>query len=115
MQGMAKSIAGKVDDKTLVDIVRWYRSPLGKKVATVEISANDPDAAARLQRYVAMLQSNAPSANRQQLINGISASGLATPHPPADFEQRQHGCNNKPDASAMHETQRRVPALDCHV
>ena len=45
MQGMAKSIAGKVDDKTLVDIVRWYRSPLGKKVATVEISANDPDAA----------------------------------------------------------------------
>ena len=34
-----------------------------------------------------MLQSNAPSANRQQLINGISASGLGTPHPPADFEK----------------------------
>src|SRR5438876_232752 len=31
MQVMGKSISGRVDDKTLVDILRWYRSPLGKK------------------------------------------------------------------------------------
>ena len=87
MQVMGKSISGRVDDKTLVDILRWYRSPLGKKIATVEINANGPDAPTRLQRYASTLESNAPSANRQQLINGISAAGLGIPRPPADFEK----------------------------
>jgi len=87
MQVMQKSVSSRVDDKTLVDIVRWYRTPLGKKIATAEINANAPDTPARLQHYVAMLQSNSPSANRQQLINGISAAGIRIPRPPADFEK----------------------------
>src|SRR5207302_4355425 len=87
MQVMEKSISGRVDDKTLVDIVRWYRSPLGKKIAAAEINTNGPDAPARFQRYASMLESNAASANRQQLLNGISAAGLGVPRPPADFEK----------------------------
>jgi hypothetical protein len=85
MQTMEKSLAGKVDDKTLGDVVRWYRSPVGKKVTAAESNAKGADAAARLQRYTATLQSSAPSANRRQLIDAISAAGLGIPHPPADF------------------------------
>jgi len=87
MQVMQKSISGKIDDRTLGEIVRWYRSPLGKKIAAAEVNADGPDAPTRLQRYAATLQSKAPSANRRQLIDGISAAGLGVPGSPADFEK----------------------------
>jgi hypothetical protein len=87
MQMMEKSISGGIDDKTLADMLRWYRSPLGKKIAAAEINANSPDTSTRLQRYLLTLETNLPSDNRQQLINGISAAGLGVPRPPADFEK----------------------------
>ena len=59
-----KSIADNVNDKTITDIVRWYRSPLGQKVMTAEINAMDPQASMRLQQFVSTLDANPPSARR---------------------------------------------------
>src|SRR5207237_5918909 len=60
MPVMEKSVSNAVTDKTLVDILRWYRSPLGKKIAIAEVTSNAPDAAARLQQFASTLQSNSP-------------------------------------------------------
>jgi hypothetical protein len=87
MRMLGQSISQTINDNTLAGIVRWYRSPLGKKIAMAESNANGPDAPARFQHYVSMLQGSAPSANRQQLVEGISAAGLGIPRPPLDFEK----------------------------
>jgi hypothetical protein len=87
MRVLGKSTSETVNDNTLVGIVQWYRSPLGKKIAMAESNASGPDVPARFQHYVSMLQGNAPSANRQQLVEGISAAGLGIPRPPVDFEK----------------------------
>jgi len=86
MRLVEKSISDSVADKTLIDIVRWYRSPLGNKIAMAEISGNQPQASARLQQYAATLQSNAPSESRQQLVDGITATALGLPRPTSDFD-----------------------------
>ena len=41
---MEKFVSNAVTDKTLVDILRWYRSPLGQKIAMAEVNTNAPDA-----------------------------------------------------------------------
>jgi len=87
MRLVEKSISDSVADKTLIDIVRWYRSPLGNKIAMAEISGNQPQASARLQQYAAALQSNAPSESRQQLVDAITATALGLPRPASDFDK----------------------------
>jgi hypothetical protein len=84
---MGKSVSDTVNDKTLIEIVRWYRSPLGKKIAMAEIDATGPEAPARLQHYASMLQSNAPSSNRQGLVSGITAAALGVPRPSSHVEK----------------------------
>ena len=84
---MEKSVANSVTDKTLIDVVRWYRSPLGKKIAIAEVNTNAPDAPARLQQFASTLQSNPPTANRQQLIEGISATAPGISMRFRDFEK----------------------------
>lgn len=87
MPMMEKSVSNAINDKNLIDIVRWYRLPLGKKIALAEVDANGPDAPARLQHFASMLQSSAPSAKRQQLVEGLSAAALGIPRPSPDFEK----------------------------
>jgi len=87
MPAMEKSVSNAVNEKTLIDIVRWYRSPLGKKIATTEANVNDPDAAARLQHFTSTLESNPPTPNRQQLIEGISATTPGISRSFRDFEK----------------------------
>src|SRR5262249_997640 len=63
-QVMERSVSGTVDDSTLTNIVRWYASPLGRKIASAEINAYSPDTPARFQRYSATLREKEPTANR---------------------------------------------------
>ena len=96
MPMMEKSVSDTINDRILIDIVRWYRLPLGKKIATAEVDANGPDAPARLQHFASMLQSSAPSANRQQLVEGLSATALGIPRPFPDFEKISAAATESP-------------------
>ena len=89
-----KSIADNVNDKTITDIVRWYRSPLGQKVMTAEINAMDPQASMRLQQFVSTLDANPPSANRQGLVEAIGGTALGISRPAAAQES---GAKNLPN------------------
>lgn len=106
------SIAGEVTEKTLADIVRWYRSPLGIEVAAAEIKANGAAASTQMQRYASTLAANPPARTRIQLLQqlegqtqatektvvmlmslvmsiykGMTAAGLEIAPPPPDFER----------------------------
>jgi hypothetical protein len=85
-QLMERSVSETVNDNTLTNIVRWYGSALGRKIASAERNAYSQEVPARFQRYAAMLQEKAPTANRQELVEGIGASGLGIPRPPVDFD-----------------------------
>src|SRR5438093_10193514 len=85
MPMMEKSVSNAINDKTLIDIVRWYRLPLGKKIALAEVDANGPDAQAHHQHFASMPQSGDPAANRQQLDEDLSAAALGTPLPLPHF------------------------------
>src|SRR5438552_1467484 len=89
-----KSIADNVNDKTITDIVRWYRSPLGQKVMTAEMNAMDPQASIRLQQFVSTLDANRPSANRQELVEAIGGTALGISRPAA---AQQSGAKNLPN------------------
>jgi hypothetical protein len=85
---MERSVAEAVNDNTLIEIVRWYGSPLGRKLASAEINANGSNVGARLQHYAFIMQEKPISANRQGLIEGIiSAAGSGFPRPPLDFDE----------------------------
>jgi hypothetical protein len=84
---MEKSISEAVNDETLLEIARWHSSPLAKRIATAETNASGPDAPVRLQHFASMLQSDAPSASRQQLVEDITAAALGVPRPSPDFEK----------------------------
>jgi hypothetical protein len=85
-QVMEQSVSEAVNDKTLTNIVRWYASSLGKKVATAEGNVYSPDMSARYMHYAATLPAKAPTGNRQELIESIGAAGLGIPRPPVDFD-----------------------------
>lgn len=87
MPVMEKSVSNAVTDKTLTDILRWYRSPLGKKIAAAEVNTNAPDAPARLEQFASTLSSNPPTATRQQLIEDISATVPGISRRFRDFEK----------------------------
>ena len=85
-QVMERSVSETVNDNTLTDIVRWYASSLGRKIATAEVNAYNSDTPARFQRYSAMLQKKEPTANRKELVESIGAAGLGIPRPLVDVD-----------------------------
>jgi hypothetical protein len=78
---MEKSIADNVNDKTIIDIVRWYRSPLGQKVVTAEINAADPHGYTRFEEFVSTLEANPPSAKSPELVEAIGGTALGLSRP----------------------------------
>jgi hypothetical protein len=85
-QLLERSVFETVKDNTLTNVLRWYGSPLGRKIATVETNSYAPDTAARFQRFAARAQEKAPSASRLELIEGIGAAGLGVPRTPVDVD-----------------------------
>ena len=85
-QVMEQSVSETVDNKTLTDIVRWYASALGRKIATAEINAYSPDTPALFDGYAMMLQKKAPTTSRRELVEGIGAAGLGVPRPSVDVD-----------------------------
>jgi len=83
---MERAASETINDDTLTNIVRWYASSLGRKIATAEVNAYSPDMPARFQRYSAMLHKKAPTASRQELVESIGAAGLGIPRPPVDVD-----------------------------
>jgi hypothetical protein len=106
-----KFLADSVTDKTLTDVLSWYRSPLGKKIALAELNAQGAAKTPEMQRFAATLTSNPPSSNRMRLVHGLeeqtqaavrtgnallaivmavhkgmTAAGIRIPPPPPDFE-----------------------------
>src|SRR5436309_14703054 len=51
------------------------------------VNTNAPDAPARLQQFASTLESNPPTANRQQLIEDISATAPGISRRYRDFEK----------------------------
>jgi hypothetical protein len=80
---LEKSIAVDVKDKTITDIVRWYRSPLGQKVMTAEMNAMDAQASTRFQQFVSTLEATPPSASRLELVEAIGGTALGISRPAA--------------------------------
>jgi hypothetical protein len=85
-QVMERSVSETVNDNMLTNIVRWYASPLGRKIASAEVNAYSPDTPARFQRYSGIFHEKAPTANRQELIESIGAAGLGVPRPSVDVD-----------------------------
>jgi hypothetical protein len=85
-QVMERSVSETVNDNTLTNIVRWYASSLGRKIASAEVNAYGQDTPARFQRYSAMLHEKAPTAVRQELVESIGAAGLGVPRPSVDVD-----------------------------
>jgi hypothetical protein len=80
---MEKSIADNVNDKAIIDIVRWYRSPLGRKVMTAEMNAMDAQSSTRFQQFVSTLDANPPSPKTQELVEAIGGTTLGISRPAA--------------------------------
>jgi len=84
IRGMEQSVPASVQDNTLAEVVRFYGSPLGRRISTAEIGANLPETTGQFQRYAATTQDKSVSASRQETVDVISAIGLGIPHPPRD-------------------------------
>jgi hypothetical protein len=84
IRGMEQSVPESVKDSTLTEVIRFYGSPLGRKVSGAEISAIGPETATQFQRYAATLPEKSVSAVRQEVVEGVSAAGLGIPRPPSD-------------------------------
>jgi hypothetical protein len=84
IRGMEQSVPESVKDNTLAEVVRFYGSPLGRRLSAAEISANLPEATGQFQRYAATTQDKPGSANRQEMVDVISAIGLGIPRPARD-------------------------------
>src|SRR5262245_5930860 len=108
MRIMEETMGKGVSEKTLRDIILWYRSPLGKKIGAADVDAGaDP---LEMQRYASVLQLDPPTSNRMRLVQkleeqtettartvqmllsvvmsmskGFTAAGLILPSPPPDF------------------------------
>jgi hypothetical protein len=84
LRGMEQSVPESVQDSILTEVIRFYGSPLGRKISAAEISANGPDTATQFQRYAATMPEKSVPAIRQEVVDTISAAGLGIPRPPRD-------------------------------
>jgi hypothetical protein len=84
MRGMEQSVPESVQDSALTEVIRFYGSPLGRKISAAEINTNSRDITALFQRYAATVPEKSISANRQELVETISAAGLGIPRPPRE-------------------------------
>ena len=55
-------------------VLRWLRSPVGRRIAKLDLSAARPEGAAALQSYARNLGSNPPPATRVSLIRQLDAA-----------------------------------------
>jgi hypothetical protein len=94
IRGMEQSVPESVQDSTLTEVIRFYGSPLGRKISAAEISANGPDTATQFQRYAGTMPEKSVAANHQELVEGISAAGLGIPRPPRDAAKTLDGRGN---------------------
>jgi hypothetical protein len=85
-QLLERSVFETVNENTLTKVLRWYGSPLGRKIATAEINSYAPDTAAQFQRFAARLQEKAPAAKRVELVEAIGAADLGVPRTPVDVD-----------------------------
>jgi hypothetical protein len=84
IRSMEQSVPESVQDSTLTEVIRFYGSPLGRKISAAEISANAPDSPTQFQRYAATIPEKSIPAIRQEVVETISAAGLGIPRPPRD-------------------------------
>ena len=84
IRGVEQSVPESVQDSTLAEVVRFYGSPLGRKIAATEADANVAGATARFQYYASTTAEKSVSVNRQELVEAISAAGLGIPRPPRE-------------------------------
>jgi hypothetical protein len=87
IRGMEQSVPDSVKDSTLTEVIRFYGSPLGRKITAAEINTNGRDIAAQFQRYAATVPEKSVTANRQELVETISAAGLGIPRPPHEADK----------------------------
>jgi hypothetical protein len=84
IRGLEQSVPESVQDSALTEVVRFYGSPLGRKIAATEADANAPGATARFQYYASTTPEKSVSVNRQELVETISVAGLGIPRPPRE-------------------------------
>ena len=77
-QAMRKPFLKNFKPEYVEFLVRWYRTPLGRKILELEKDASSPESQPAIKLFVAKLLSNPPSEERIALIESIERATRAT-------------------------------------
>ncbi len=71
VQKFKKYLSNEFDNDTLKQIIAYYKTPIAKKIVQANIDSLDPDAQAKLLRFMANLSNNPPSNQRVEIIKKV--------------------------------------------
>ena len=73
-----KNFLKLTDEKTLIEVIKWYQTTLGKKISDLEVQASTEEATQEMQKYAASLQQNQPKPARIKLVQQIDQHSNGT-------------------------------------